>query len=350
MGLVCKKWQNIHNIMLRSIHKMRVDLTDDVRCRRFVRHHQNVLEILTNNLADIEKPLEKLASNLNKIDIEDKTQHGISSDVYKLLSNCTELKYIRLCCRRSQSVKEFLKFLPTDNLEHLLIQLPRTYEDDQPHLNHLMKTALAKTSKLKTLELCDVPISELSSIGRPGTLKELYIKVDRLPLLNFNMKNLQNLETLIIICYLVDNSTITELMRNCRKLHSFAIRTKDILPETTLNEMMSLPNLRRLHLLSENNSYQSWHKFSNLEDIAIIYQEPVSVTRDQIISFLQRSKNLKTYSIHCNKECTALNEFFCEVASDIGHECKRHYITPWDRRYIRLYPNTILVQYKNIFC
>lgn len=136
---VCKKWQNIHQIMLRSIHEMKVDLTDDVKCRRFVRHHQNVLEVLTDNLVDIEKSLEKLASSLNKIDINDKTQQGIPSDVYKLLSKCTELKYIRLCCCRSRSVKEFLTFLPTDNLEHLLIQLPRSYEGAQPHFNDLMK-------------------------------------------------------------------------------------------------------------------------------------------------------------------------------------------------------------------
>lgn len=173
-------------------------------------------------------------------------------------------------------------------------------------------------------------MSELSSIGGMGTLKTLYLRLSGLPRLNFDMTKLQNLETLVISCMQMENnSDITELLRNTKKLHSIEFASTNILPETALNEMMSLPNLRRLHLMTFRNSYESWHKFSNLEDIQINQVQDFLSTRDQIKSFLKRSKNLKTYHFEITERICDFNKLIDEVASDIGHECKKSNFDEW---------------------
>lgn len=184
------------------------------------------------------------------------------------------------------------------------------------------------------MELNNAPISDLTSIGGKGNLNSLFIDTLRLPRLKFDMKDVQNLETLVISCDTMESTSyIADLMKNCRKLHSIYFDGSDILPETILNDIMSMPNLRRLHLSTTKNSYESsWYKFSNLVEIRVSQQEPFSSTKEQIISFLQRSKHLRTfYFLH--QSCLGFNKLFQEVASEMCHGCKKHYPTDWTNWY-----------------
>ncbi|KAK0172497.1 hypothetical protein PV328_005807 [Microctonus aethiopoides] len=330
MGLVCKKFQNIYEIMMGSVRKM-CYVSVSFPQRRYVEIIGDVLNIKTNNPADLEEPLKKFAGRLKKIQITDDSQEEIPSNIYELLTKCTNLSYAQLKCRWSRSVEQFLKFLPTDNLEDLSIHLHASYESVRPRLHDIIGDVLSKTPNLKSLNLHNVPISELSSIGGTGTLKTLFLNMIDLRRLNFDMTKLQNLETLILSCIRMENDAdITELIRNSKKLHSIEFASSDVLSKTILNEMISLPNLRRLHLLTIRNSYESWHKFSNLEDIHVNQVERFLLTRDQIKSFLKRSKNLKTYSFEITQQ-SRFNELFREVASDIGHKCKKHNFVEWTR-------------------
>ncbi|KAK0084852.1 hypothetical protein PV325_006267 [Microctonus aethiopoides] len=318
MGLVCKKWHNVVEIMMGSIHKMCIHVVDIRDHRSYSKKIQNdVLKIRTSNGRYLEKPLRKFASNLYKIKIEDNGRWDTSPYIYKLLKKCTNLTYARLVCQRSQSVEHFLEFLPTDNLEDLSIILNLKRKMEQWPRNSYMDKVLANSPKLKSLELHNVPITELSSIGGMETLKALYINVEELPHLSFDMKKLRNLETLVITCMqLGSRDNLINLIRNCKKLHSVRFGSDDPSYEIILNEMISLPNLRRLCLL---DFYESWHNFSNLEEIQIWYDEPSSMTKDQIKSFLERSENLKTYYFFDSE----FEELFQNVVIEIGHECER---------------------------
>lgn len=168
-----------------------------------------------------------------------------------------------------------------------------------------------------------MPITELSSIGGMETLNALYIQAKELPHLSFDMKKLRNLETLVITCDEINNPTnLIKLIRNCKKLQNFRFGYENISYDTILNEMISLPNLRRLCLL---NSYESWYEFSNLEDIQIWFKKPSSMTIDQIKSFLERSENLKTYYFFYPE----FNDMFQNVVFKLGHECERKDIKDW---------------------
>ncbi|KAK0172499.1 hypothetical protein PV328_005809 [Microctonus aethiopoides] len=331
MGLVCKKWQNVVEIMMGSIHKLRCHVYGLEGSWRRVQMKGSVLDITTDNIADIEKVLKKLGSHLEKIQIMDDTVKEIPPKIYKLLIKSKNLSYALLKCRRTRSCERFLKFLPTKNLEQLSIQMFHVFDDVQHELDYHVGKVLKKTPKLESLELKCVPISELpSSFGGIGTIKALYLRMVGSPRLNFDMKKLQNLEMLI---YIFSNSdeveAITKLMINCRKLRSIFFSSKDILPETTLNVMMSLPNLRRLNLLTTESSYESWHQFSNLENIHLIQHKFLFSTRNQIINFLQRSKNLKTFYVEISYNHQDYNECIQQIASDIGHECKAERCDDW---------------------
>lgn len=95
----------------------------------------DVLHIMTDNIADIEKLLKKLGSHLKKIHIMDETQVGIPPKIYKLLTK-SKLSYARVTCRKIRSCERFLKFLPTENLEQLSIQMFYVSDDVQPQLNY----------------------------------------------------------------------------------------------------------------------------------------------------------------------------------------------------------------------
>lgn len=120
-----------------SVHKM-CCVSVSVLRERYVEIIGNVLNIKTNNPADLEGPLKKFASHLEKIQITDESQEEIPSHIYELLTECTNLNYAQLKCRWSRSVERFLKFLPTDNLEDLSIHLPITYGAVVPRLNHII--------------------------------------------------------------------------------------------------------------------------------------------------------------------------------------------------------------------
>ncbi|KAK0171445.1 hypothetical protein PV327_011297, partial [Microctonus hyperodae] len=191
--------------------------------------------------------------------------------------------------------------------------------------------ALSKSPKLKYLRLDSVPISELFSIGGRKTLKELYIETMDLPCLNFPIGQLGNLETLIIKCKIMSSAEgITDLIINCEKIHTFQFYNWDVLPKYTLNSMLSLRYLRCLHLCTMKNSYESWYEFSDLEEIWIYQREPLLTRRYQIESFLERSKNLKTYSFLNCKQHQNFNDLFDEIVSDIGHKCKRYFAKKGD--------------------
>ncbi|KAK0084848.1 hypothetical protein PV325_006263 [Microctonus aethiopoides] len=331
MGLVCKKWQNVVEVMMGSIHKLRCQVYALEGSWRRVQMKGSVLDITTDNIADIEKILKKLGSHLEKIHIIDRTQVGLPPRIYKLLTKSKKLSYAQITCRSTRSCERFLKFLPTENLEQLSIQMFPVFDDVQHELDYHVGKVLKKTPKLESLELKCVPISELpSSFGGIGTIKALYLRMVGSPRLNFDMKKLQNLEMLI---YIFSNSdeveAITKLMINCRTLRSIFFSSEDILPETTLNVMMSLPNLRRLNLLTTESSYESWHQFSNLENIHLIQHKFLFSTRNQIINFLQRSKNLKTFYVEISYNHQDYNECIQQIASDIGHECKAERCDDW---------------------
>ncbi|KAK0179373.1 hypothetical protein PV327_005131 [Microctonus hyperodae] len=332
MGLVCKKWQAVYEIMLDSIHKMCCNVFSDIGHEPFVEIKNNVLFLHTHKRVYTEKPLKKFASNLTKIIIMDfDDSDDLPPSFYELLTKCTKLSFIHLDCHYSQSAEEFLKFLPTDNLEDLSIILNDRYVDlsiditeyyhidDEWRLCQLMGTVLAK-SKLKSLNLANVNIPEMSWSEEMNTLTKIFIRLKDSEYLNFDVTKLQNLEMLAISCdKMYNDPLLTELMKNCRKLHFIRFDSEEVLSETTLNEMMSLPNLRYLSLSTRDDTYETWHQFSNLEVIRIgQYLEPFSATKDQIKSFLQRSRNLKTYYFSCSE----LIEMVDQVASDIGHECK----------------------------
>ncbi|KAK0174319.1 hypothetical protein PV327_010104 [Microctonus hyperodae] len=311
---------------------MRCYLIDDIQSERFIQiDDHNVLKVWTNNPANIEKLLKKFATNLRKIMIEDRCWEDIPPFFYKSLTKCTKLTHLELDFQRSGLMERFLEILPTKKLEHLSLHLWKENNGVQSQLSYLIKNVLAKTPKLKSLNFNHMPISGLSSLGGMGTLKALSLSGDDLPHLNFNIEELRNLEMLEISYSKIDNAAnIIALLKKCRKVHTVQFSSTDIFPETVLNEMMSLPNLRRLHLHTDNNTYESWHKFSNLEEILIVQSEPLSSTRNQIKSFLQRSKNLKLYDFEIRNQHNDFGIFIHEVASDIGHECKRHRSIAWN--------------------
>ncbi|KAK0179384.1 hypothetical protein PV327_005142 [Microctonus hyperodae] len=320
MGLVCKKWHDVVEIMMRSIHRMRCRVNDYRKYGRLVRLDCGALDVWSDDTTHLEKILEKFASNLNKIKIEDSIRSDAPCFNFKLLNKCTKLNYARLECFHDRLLEQFLEFLPTDNLEYLSINYNRKRGDYRWRHHCLLKTVLEKSRKLNSLDLKIWKNFELPPTEGMKNLKTLFLNFEELPhQQHFDTTNLQNLEKLIIICSRFSDVSITELMRNCRKLHTVKFRSENILPETALNEMISLPNLRHLHLRTIENSYESWHKFSNLESIEISQPEPFSSTRDQIISFIRRSINLKTYYFNHGSYAkgTEFNKLFHQIASDM---------------------------------
>ncbi|KAK0071158.1 hypothetical protein PV325_013370 [Microctonus aethiopoides] len=182
MGLVCKKWHNVVEIMMGSIRKMCLHVTNDDKPGRFSQIHHNVLEISTNNPRDLKKPWEKFANNLNEIQIKYISYKRMLPNFYKLLAKSTQLKYAQFMCLKLRSLRLLLEFLPTENLENLSIDLLEfDYGGARPEWNHLIGNVLSKTPKLKALELNSLPISELSSIGGMETLEALFIQMKALP-------------------------------------------------------------------------------------------------------------------------------------------------------------------------
>ncbi|KAK0157264.1 hypothetical protein PV327_011286, partial [Microctonus hyperodae] len=123
----------------------------------------------------------------------------------RLLTKCTKLSCDQLNYYSPRTAKAFLEFFPTDNLENLSINLiVEPYRSvTKSKLSELMGNVLAKSPKLKSLNVRNMPIPEESC---------------------------------------------AELIRNCRKLHTIRIDSDNSLPEIILKEMMSLPNLRNLFL------------------------------------------------------------------------------------------------------
>ncbi|KAK0179379.1 hypothetical protein PV327_005137 [Microctonus hyperodae] len=324
MGFVCKKWRNVHESMI-SIHRLHCVKRDFVNHKRLIQIFNDTLDVLIDDRADVVALLKKYASAFKEIIIKDIAQENIPRSIYKLLSESTQLNYVDFHCERSESLERFLKFLPTKNLEYLSINFGTMCKCIEPRLNFHLKKVLGKTTKLKHLHFDSMYISEFPLIGGIGTLKKLTLRIIDTTALNSNIEKLQNLETLDIVCQEIYNAAnITKLMRICRKLHTIQFWSHDMLPETTLNEMISLPNLRNLNLITIKNSYKSWYKFSNLERIGIWQKEALSPTRDQIQSFLERSKNLKTYEFMFVKPNGHFNNLFQKVATDIGHKCERY--------------------------
>ncbi|KAK0179378.1 hypothetical protein PV327_005136 [Microctonus hyperodae] len=323
-----------------SIHKIWCSVVDHRNLEEIVGIQDDVFKVWTDDPKDIKEPLEKYGSDLKKIIIQDEGDEDIPPSIYQLLAKCTKLNYARVECRDHDRLELFLKYLPADNLEDLSINFRNTREDYHKNndkitsrLNPLMRNVLEKTLKLKSLELNYVPISKLPYIGGMETLKSLYINTRNLPLFNFDMQKLKNLETLSIsFDYIKNENTITELIRTCRKLHSIRFNASRILPRAVLNEMMSLPNLRRLHLSTTSDSYELWHNFSNLEEIRISQYKPLKSTEDEIKSFIQRSSNLKTYYF-LFESCGEFNKLFHQLSCQMGHECENHYPNEWTNWY-----------------
>ncbi|KAK0179382.1 hypothetical protein PV327_005140 [Microctonus hyperodae] len=341
VGLVCKKWHDVVEIMMRSIHKMLLILKNGKNCKRNVAYYNGILQIRSNNPTYLGKRLKKFGSNLRRIGIHEKCRRrGARRFNFKLLTKCTALNYVRLHCIHPQSLRKFLKSLPTDNLEHLSLSYDKDFIDYGLPYELLLQEVLAKTTKLKSLIFDNLPTPELS-IVRGETLEECFSRNCNVSkCLILGMADLPNLEVLNISLndtYCVFD--ISKLIRNSRKLHSVSIRGGK-LTETTLNELISLPNLRRLRLKVANNLSESWHKFSNLEEIHIKCLSVVSSTREQIISFLQRSRNLKTYYFDFidddddddydydddaddpDELLTIMKTTFDKAVSDIRHECE----------------------------
>ncbi|KAK0071973.1 hypothetical protein PV326_000617, partial [Microctonus aethiopoides] len=325
---VCKKWHNVVEIMMGSIRKMYFNVTKDDKPGRFSQIHHDVLEISTNNPRDLKKPWKKYGNNINEIRIVYLSYESMLPKFYKLLAKSTQLKYVRFKCSKLGTLRLLLEFLPTENLENLSIHLLESeYRVFLPEWNHLMGNVLSKTPKLKALELNYVPISELSSIGGMGTLETLFIATTDLPRLNFDMNELRNLKTLSLSCHEHSPPDIRELMRKCRKLHTLRIMGMYKLPEDAMNEMISLPNLRCLHLFMTSNTCD-WHKFSNLEEIKIRDYQWLQMTRDQIISFFQRSKNLKYYDVRSGKD-KRFNGLIHQVIREIGYKNNKDFRETW---------------------
>ncbi|KAK0179381.1 hypothetical protein PV327_005139 [Microctonus hyperodae] len=330
VAAVCKKWQYVVDIMMGSIRKMCCLVNKDINCSKLsVQIRKDVVYVTTRYVTFLGKPLKKFGANLTKIQIEDRScHHYISIFFYELLKNCTKLKHARLIFGHDFGIMEnFLKSLPTDNLEHLSIYYTSRSNSCRSSNNNALASVLAKSPKLKSLDLNYTPIQYLESIGGTKTLTALFIAAKKIPRLNFNMKELKNLETLSIHSLGNDRmaTEITKLIRNCRKLHSIRFECVDILPETILDEMMSLPNLRRLCLCTSEGSYESWYKFSNLEDIQISQCQPLLTSRDQIKNFLQRSNKLKTYYF---PGC-GIDHLFLKLVSDLRYECISSCVTEW---------------------
>ncbi|KAK0172493.1 hypothetical protein PV328_005804 [Microctonus aethiopoides] len=328
MGLVCKKWHNVVEIMMGSIRKMYFYVTKDDKSGRFSKIYRDLLQISTNNPRDLKKPWKKYGNNLNEIQIVYLSYKTMLPKFYKLLAKSTQLKYARFKCSKLETLRLLLEFLPTENLENLSVHLLESeYRVYLPEWNHLMGNILSKTPKLKALELNYLPISELSSIGGMGTLETLFIQTTDLPRLNFDINELRNLKTLSLFCPGYNIPDITKLMKKCRKIHTLRIISMCRLPEDTMNEMISLPNLRRLHLFKTSNSCD-WDKFSNLEEIRISHNECYPKSRDQIISFLQRSKNLKYFDLHSWRH-RDFNRVIRKIIRDIGFEYNEHRREAW---------------------
>ncbi|KAK0179380.1 hypothetical protein PV327_005138 [Microctonus hyperodae] len=331
MGLVCKKWYFVYEYTLKQVNKMLCIGIILSTCKRSVQIKNKTLEVWGGNSNRLNMPIKTFASELKKIKIFNENRRAIIPySVFKSLAKCKRLNYAEIECCSSRQLSYFLKYLPTNNLEHLSLSLRPRYINNNEHPPEiLIEDVLSKATKLKSLQLKNLPIAELLLIWDMEALETLFIKSIKNPGMNIYMKKFPNLTTLVISGTRLNISVgIAELMRNCRKLHSIQIDTYRILSEAILNEMMSLPNLRRLSLSAHESYDEKWCKFSNLEDIQISQWEPYLVTRDEIKSFLRRSENLKTYDFRFSKN-QHFNETIQDVAFNIGHKCKNEYLPQW---------------------
>ncbi|KAK0075907.1 hypothetical protein PV326_011195 [Microctonus aethiopoides] len=203
----------------------------------------NRLHFVTSQLSKAEKCITNISSHLKKIIIRDGTREGISSKIYKLLNN--NLNNFEFSCCSVRSYERCLKYLPKNNFEHLsvFVGLPsslRTADDYETVAEQMEKhteKALSKMPKLKYLNLNHVPIKQLFLSKGMETLRALYIQIPELLNINSNINKLKIFENLEILY--------------------------QEYPETTLNVMISLPNLRRLYLSTKTGSYKSWQMNSS---------------------------------------------------------------------------------------
>ncbi|KAK0179374.1 hypothetical protein PV327_005132 [Microctonus hyperodae] len=320
MGLVCKKWQAIYEIMLKSIHEMCCKVSSDIEHKLFVEIQNNVLVLHTHERVHIEKPLKKFANNLKKIIIWDlRESDDLPPDFYGLLTKYQNLSFTHFDCHYSQSIEKLLKFLPTDNQEDLSIIFIDRYSDVTEHdlddvdvLGEMTKKVLTQT-KFKFLIIDSLQFSDISWFEGMSTLTKMFIRFKELDLFSLHWSELNpNIEIITIFKDELDDYRIVKELRKIFRKHTIQFNSEDVSSETTLNEMLSLPNLRFLSF------YTCSETFSNLEIIPFEQPESYSAIKDQIKSFVQRSRILETYYISCSK----LNETVHKVASDIGHKCK----------------------------
>lgn len=125
---------------MESVKKMWCSVIDDCNRKRSVEIQGDTYEVWTHDEKEVEEPLKTYASKLHKIIIQDEGYKYIPHKTYKLLAECTNLKYARHECREPEPMTHFLEFLPPDNLEYLSIDFRERYDNTTgPQVDELLK-------------------------------------------------------------------------------------------------------------------------------------------------------------------------------------------------------------------
>ncbi|KAK0166018.1 hypothetical protein PV328_004478 [Microctonus aethiopoides] len=306
LSYVCKKWQSVNQLMLRSMKKLVCHC--EIHFNSSVVTQYDDMINFTDYIPDkFEVLLRRFCDHVKEVEILGNTPCFFSTSFWEAFALCTKLTYARFLCYTSGFLNEFLIYLPTDNLENLSIENRETHDEFNPDLQNYIIEVLTKAKKLKTIDICRVPMDELRSIGGLDNLQSLYIKVMKPLHLSFGSMKLPNLETIVIEGSKLDDVIISELVTKCENLHTVSLITENLFCKATLKEIMKLPNLRNIRISPR-----------------FLFDEDPSITKDVISVLLQRSKNLKTFYFYHD-----LNYLFNDVIREAGYNCDQCY----DHRY-----------------
>ncbi|KAK0179405.1 hypothetical protein PV327_005161 [Microctonus hyperodae] len=311
LELVCKKWQQINQTFWHSILKLKFVLVDPDE-QFYSVPIRSGLEFRSSNFSDFGKILKKLHGNLQKLrifnDLRYEQEVNIPSSIFKLIIENENINFLDIDINNKDIYKKCLKFLKTDNLQHLSLSRPFLNKSSSSILD-VIKKLLLNAPKLETLHLSNLEIS-LKEISKITTLKSLYImKPGKSPgscVKNFGFINLESIH--LIHGSDVKDNFIKQLVTDCKKLHNVEIYSCDSITTKGLIPITTLPELR--HFGATHIDEEVFKELSNLESIDCSDLTLNSNSMKASISnFFQRSPNLKKAHICLNGDPYLFDEY-----------------------------------------
>ncbi|KAK0175192.1 hypothetical protein PV327_008962 [Microctonus hyperodae] len=300
LSLVCKKWQNINHIILRSIRKIVLRFTMLFLDITIVKQYGDIITFMAFGPDEFGIALERLSDHLEGIEILDKDTLGANYSInfWKSIALCKKLTYARFLCDTSSRMAEFLKYLPTDNLEHLsIVSAGAVQEKFDLELQDRINEVLTKATKLISVDMFNMPIRQIRAIKGLQNLKSLYITIKKPFSFRFDNMELPNLETIVVKGNIVQDIIIAELYK-CRKLRTVSLITSNLYSKNILNLILALPKLRHLQLLPYEDQKYSPINFEEMLDLS------------------QRPKKLKTYDLPEREKL-----LFSQAVHNMGFRC-----------------------------